>query len=324
MKALVLKENGIFELNPNHPEPMQAAGEILVKVTAAGVCSSDIPRSFKSQSYFYPAILGHEIVGETESGEVAVYPLIACRACDACSKEVFNLCRTYDYIGSRRHGGFAEQVVAPSANIISLPKGLEPSLSVLTEPVAVLIHALSKARLLKESRVLIVGDGAMALLLVKLLSWRGVKDITILGKYEHKLVLAQEFGAKAIFSDSSEILKYNNSFDIAFELAGSIQAYESAIALLKFQGQWILVSNIKQDFALSKKDFSTILRKELVITGCWNSLPHEWPTAGEFLRLHPEAKKVISHIFPIHEGPKAMQAIFEKKLDNYIKAAFIF
>src|SRR4051812_29791918 len=125
MKALLLKSDGVFEFDTNHPTPDLSGEDVLVKVTAAGVCSSDIPRSFSNQSYFYPAILGHEVVGILNGKKVAVYPLISCTQCELCKIEDFHLCKNYNYIGSRRHGGFAEFVATPKQNVIDLPEHLE-------------------------------------------------------------------------------------------------------------------------------------------------------------------------------------------------------
>jgi L-iditol 2-dehydrogenase len=324
MEALVLKENGVFVFETEQAMPVLGQDEVLVKVLAVGICSSDIPRSFNGLSYFYPVILGHEIIGRIGERDVAVYPLIGCKKCKFCNGKNFNLCGSYSYIGSRRHGGFAEYVAAPKSNIIRLPQGMPPKLSVLIEPAAVLIHALERVAFSKDRKILIIGDGAMALLLVKILKWRGINDVTVLGKYDHKLSLAGDFGARAVsIFDTPPATGLNSSFDVVFELAGSTSAYESAIASLKPKGQLVLISNIKQDLALGKKIFSLILRKELTIVGSWNSLPADWEAAGKFLHKYPEVSKTISHTFSLKQGTEAMNAIYKKTLKNFIKAAFV-
>ncbi len=95
--------------------------EVLVRVKAAGICGSDIPRIYNGGAYFYPLIPGHEFSGQVEkcgsaaenkwSGKrVGIFPLIPCGECGPCKKKQYEMCRKYSYLGSRRHGGFAEYV----------------------------------------------------------------------------------------------------------------------------------------------------------------------------------------------------------------------
>src|SRR3989344_4012755 len=168
MNALILIRNGKLRYEEKEGPQVKPHAEILVKVISAGICSSDIPRAFQNGAYAYPLILGHEIFGETVLGgkkeNVVVYPLIACRKCSLCTKEFFNLCKNYDYIGSRRNGGFAEYVLAPQKNLIKIPEKLDPLLCAITEPTAVVIHATRLTRDLKNKKILIIGDGSMGLM----------------------------------------------------------------------------------------------------------------------------------------------------------------
>ena len=89
----------------------------LVKVKASGICSSDIPRIFTKGTYHFPTIPGHEFSGIVEQvnssrkeligKRVSVFPLIPCKKCTQCKLGHYEMCESYDYIGSRRDGGFA-------------------------------------------------------------------------------------------------------------------------------------------------------------------------------------------------------------------------
>ena len=116
MKAYVL--HGIGDLR--HEDcalPEIRPGWALVKVTAAGICSSDIPRIFEKGTYHFPTIPGHEFSGRVEktadesdkewvNKRVGIFPLIPCKKCASCEKGQYETCSNYDYIGSRRDGGF--------------------------------------------------------------------------------------------------------------------------------------------------------------------------------------------------------------------------
>ena len=114
MKAWVLHGIGDFRLE-EADEPVLAKGEVLVSVKAAGICGSDIPRVYRTGTYSYPTIPGHEFSGMVvKTGEgadpgwlnkrVGVFPLIPCGSCVPCKKRQYEMCRHYGYLGSRQDG----------------------------------------------------------------------------------------------------------------------------------------------------------------------------------------------------------------------------
>ena len=93
--------------------PELVPGWCLVRVKAAGICSSDIPRIFTKGTYHFPTIPGHEFSGVVEKvgsekdqewigRKVGIFPLIPCRKCEQCRQKKYELCSNYDYTGSRR------------------------------------------------------------------------------------------------------------------------------------------------------------------------------------------------------------------------------
>lgn len=115
MKAYRL--HGIGDLRLEEvPCPQPESGEVLVQVKAAGICGSDIPRIYRTGTYHFPTIPGHEFAGVVEKvGETAdpawkgkrvgIFPLIPCYACSPCQAEKYEMCRHYRYLGSRQDGG---------------------------------------------------------------------------------------------------------------------------------------------------------------------------------------------------------------------------
>lgn len=329
MKALILKENSKYIYEDMDDPVVNSEHDVLVKLLATGVCSSDINRSFCNGAYHFPLIPGHEICGEvrTEEGinrKVAVYPLIPCGLCFSCKDGAYNRCNNYDYIGSRRDGGFTEYLVAPKKNLIYLSDSCDSVIGALTEPTAVAVHAFHKAEILSNDNILIVGDGAIGLILARFLIVRG-HNVFVVGRHKHKLAIAQAFGAQVINAESFlSDSKFQNFFNIIFELAGSNSAYASVIQSVKANGQIIFVGNAREDVCLQKKLFSQILRKEVRICGSWNSLIPEWEEAVRFLDHEKEQiRQVVSHIFLLKDGVKAMNDIYLNKLSEYVKVVFL-
>ena len=104
MKAYVLHDINNFILE-DVPMPTPSENEVLVRVKAAGICGSDIPRVYKTGTYSYPLIPGHEFSGEVTavgSGadakwhgkRVGIFPLIPCKKCGPCLKKQYEMCRS--------------------------------------------------------------------------------------------------------------------------------------------------------------------------------------------------------------------------------------
>lgn len=117
MKAYRLHDIGELRLEET-PRPSLKAGEVMVRVKAAGICGSDIPRIYQTGTYHFPTIPGHEFAGMVEeTGEdvdpewkgkrVGIFPLIPCYSCGPCKAGRYEMCRNYGYLGSRQDGGFA-------------------------------------------------------------------------------------------------------------------------------------------------------------------------------------------------------------------------
>ena len=166
MKAWVLHRiNDIRLETVEMPAPQ--SGEVLVAVKAVGICGSDIPRIYRTGAHRHPLIPGHEFSGVVEvlgkdadsawlGKRVGVFPLIPCRACGPCMRGQYEMCRNYDYLGSRRDGGFAEYAAVPADNLIELPDNISFEEAAMLEPMAVAVHAMR--------RVLPSGDSAEAAL----------------------------------------------------------------------------------------------------------------------------------------------------------------
>ncbi|MFC1715360.1 alcohol dehydrogenase catalytic domain-containing protein [Candidatus Poribacteria bacterium] len=115
---------------------------------------SDVPRVMKKGTYSFPLIPGHEFAGEVaQIGEdisthfkvgdrVAVFPLIPCKECAYCQIGEYAQCDNYDYLGSRRDGGFAEYVAAPVDNLVPIPDNVDFDCAAMAEPASVALHAV--------------------------------------------------------------------------------------------------------------------------------------------------------------------------------------
>lgn len=275
MKAYVL--HGIGDLRyEDWPMPELQPGWALVKVLAAGICSSDIPRIFTKGTYHFPTIPGHEFCGrieavhnDTDSGwigkRVGVYPLIPCKQCPSCQKGRYETCEHYDYLGSRRDGGFAEYVAVPVWNLLELPDAVSDVQGALLEPAAVALHAVKRAEIVSGDSVCVVGTGAIGLLAGQWAKLRNAGRVVIKGRSEAKRRLVESCGLEYLTDTSEE------QFDRVIEAVGSEAALAGSIQLTAPGSRLVLMGNPDGPRSLSQDTYWRILRKQLTLTGIWNS-----------------------------------------------------
>jgi L-iditol 2-dehydrogenase len=136
------------------PMPKREKGEVLMKIKAAGVCGSDLPRVFEKGTYHFPTVPGHEFAGQIVEADdpalvgrkAAVFPLLPCYKCAACQVGEYANCADYDYYGSRRDGAFAEYLAVKEENLILLDDSISYACASLCEPGAVARAAIAGIR----------------------------------------------------------------------------------------------------------------------------------------------------------------------------------
>ena len=175
--------------------PKLLNGESIIKVTASGICGSDMHAYHgKDNRRIPPLILGHEISGIIDKGkdegkQVVLNPLITCGECDYCKNKREHLCEKRIILGMNRpierQGGFAEYVSIPDQNVYELPKGLSIKQAPIAEPTAVALHAVelgvkSILKPIENIKAMVIGGGAIGLLSGLILSKvKKCKDIVI-------------------------------------------------------------------------------------------------------------------------------------------------
>ncbi|MDE6518131.1 MAG: galactitol-1-phosphate 5-dehydrogenase [Acetatifactor sp.] len=343
MKAYAL--HGINDLHMEEravPEP--GPGQVLVQVKAAGICGSDIPRIFRTGTYSFPTVPGHEFSGvvaavgdqvepEWAGQRVGVFPLIPCRKCAPCRQKHYELCRSYSYLGSRTDGGFAEYVLVPGEGLIKLPEGAGFEAAAMLEPMAVAVHAMRRAQVSPGQTVMVYGLGTIGLLLLMFLKEAGVERVLAAGNKDQQRRFAVMLGIEAEnycdtrVQDVGPWLKERTDeagADIFFECIGKADTIAEAIDLTAPMGTVQMVGNPYGDIKLDQAVYWKILRNQLTVKGSWNSsFIHEdtddWHYVLKRLaekRIGPE--KLITHLLPFEELPRGLEIMRDKR-EEYVK-----
>jgi L-iditol 2-dehydrogenase len=158
------------------PPPIRRPGWVRVRVLLAALCRTDVYAATGLLPLGGPRILGHEVAGVVaETGgatsfaigdHVSVMPLLPCGACKACAEQA--RCAQPVMIGVEVDGAFADEIVAPEAALVRVPKGLPLRRAAMVEPMAASTAVLG-APIRTDQRGAVVGGGRIADLTVRLL-----------------------------------------------------------------------------------------------------------------------------------------------------------
>lgn len=295
MKSVVNDTDGIVRVAESVIPEIKHQDEVRVKIASSGLCGSDLPRIFKNGAHYYPITLGHEFSGYIDAvgsgvddlhpdDAVACVPLLPCFTCPECLKGFYSQCAKYDFIGSRRDGGFAEYIVVKRKNVFALPTDMPIEDGAFIEPITVGLHAFHLAQGCENKNVIIIGAGTIGLLAIQCAVALGAKSVTAIDISSEKLALAKSFGAMQTFNSSEmsapqmqSVLRELRFNQLILETAGVPQTVELAVEIAGPHAQLALVGTLHQDLHLTSATFGKILRKELTVIGSWMNYSSPWP-----------------------------------------------
>ena len=250
MKSLFITQQDGPKGSPVHiaPEPIEtASGECLVAVTLAGICGTDL-QILEGYAGF-SGVPGHEFVGVVETapagdrhwigrrvvGEINV----GCGTCDWCRTDTANHCPARSVLGIKgRAGAFASHLSLPASNLREVPAVLDDETAVFVEPTAAACQILTQFNFESTTRVAVIGDGRMALLVGQVLRTTGAA-VTLLGKHERKLKVASDLGMTA--RRSTDELPVSH-FDVTVDVTGRPAGLRRAMELVRPRGTVIMKS----------------------------------------------------------------------------------
>lgn len=174
-------------------------------------------------------------------------------------------------VGMTRDGAYAEYMSIPSASLISMPQDMPAAIGALTEPAATAWHAVNLslrclARPLHESRVLIIGGGAIGMLAALLLKHLGAAHLTLteLNPLRRSSVAKAVAGIQVLDPREKEL--ENNQFDFVIDAVGAKQTRTQAFAAIKPGG--VIMHIGLQDWS-SEIDMRKLTLAEITLLGTY-------------------------------------------------------
>jgi len=299
------------------PEP--SVGEVVVRVTVAGLCGTDYSIFAGERPVRYPRVMGHEFVGRVEAvgagvttprvgDRVAIEPNYSCGVCPLCREGNRNLCLARTAIGIDVDGCFAELVRVPARCCWGVPEAVADDDVMVTEPLAVVVRAVARGAVRAGETAAVVGAGTLGLLAVQVLRARGAR-VLLVSRTARRLTLGRDLGAENVHAVSDGPLEAvaravsgREGVDCVIETAGTAEAVSHALALVRPGGR-VVLTGLPHD-ATSVRFFS-VVRREITIVG---SMIYQDEFA-EAMRLvaagHVRTRPLITHRFALGDIERA-------------------
>lgn len=301
MRGLVLTETGL-QFRSDLPVPVPLQGEVLVRVTRAGLCETDLQlvRGYMG----YRGILGHEFVGVAQSGRWAGRRVVgeinfACDRCELCLAGLRTHCPQRTVLGILGHdGAFADFVAVPEINLHPVDDALTDDEAVFVEPLAAAFQIPAQIALSPRQRVVVLGDGRLGNLCAQVLA-RICPDLTMVGKHPAKLKRLADLGLRTVLLDQTTGLK---QADLVVDCTGSGTGLETALRLVRPRGTVVLKTTVAGAQTLS---LAPAVIDEISIVG---SRCGPFPAALEALaRREIQVSPLIDGRYPLERGLEAFE-----------------
>ena len=325
MRAIVMRAHGGPDVlrEEDFPDPGRRPGEVLVRVRACALNHLDLwtRRGGAGRSPAFPHILGNDIAGEiaalpapieglTAGQRVMLSPGTSCGRCRMCLAGEDNSCRDYRILGAHVHGGYAELVRCPAANVVPIPDAVafEDAAAFPLVFLTAWRMLVTRARLARDEDVLVWAAGSgVGMAAIRIAKVIGARVIATAGS-EGKLAKARELGADATIDHHAQDvvaevrgLTAKKGVEVVVEHTGQ-QTWERSILSLAHRGRLVTCG------ATTGPEGKTALRhlfaKQLTVMGSYMGSKADLLDAAALFfagRLRP----VVHEVLPLADAPRA-------------------
>jgi threonine 3-dehydrogenase len=320
--------NGLAVVQHEVREPQ--AGEMLVKVHAAGVCGTDMQIYHGSGAFAQrvklPRVLGHEMCGtvvEVGAGTGNVKPgdvvslesHIPCWTCRACRTGRAHVCANTRYPGIDIDGTFAEYVTVPASIAWVNPPGVSMELAALLEPLGIAVHATLEGNGVSGQTVVVNGCGPIGLMNVAVARHFGARRVIAVDPNPRRRKTAELMGADCTIDPAAESpadrvrdMTQGEGADVVIEYTGSHDGVRNCFAMVGSLGEvrWCATPTkpMEFDFGAWRKSRPTIYN----IHG--RRLWQTWEAAAPLVYDRKiDLAPIASHHVPLSDGTRAFELI---------------
>ncbi|MFN5953038.1 MAG: zinc-binding dehydrogenase [Dolichospermum sp.] len=274
------------------PEPTPAAGEVVIQVEAATTCGTDLKvwrRGGHAKMLTPPTLFGHEGAGRIVAigagvtnwrvgDRVVANNSAPCMKCFFCQRREYSLCPNLTW----NNGTFAEYIKIPAPivqhNLLQIPDQLPSVLAAMTEPLACVLHGISRSQVKPHDRVVVLGDGAIGLMFVAVLS--EYTEVILWGGNNKRLEIGEKLGAARTFNyhqvtdipNTVRELTDGWGADVVIEATGIPSVWEKAIACARPGATVNLFGGCPKDTTITLNT-EQLHYSEITIKGVFHNTP---------------------------------------------------
>jgi L-iditol 2-dehydrogenase len=299
--------------------PTPGPGESLVRVSAVGLCGSDlhwfVEGGIGDARLGTPLVLGHEFAGFVEGGaldgrRVAVDPAIPCGICDRCREGNANLCPTVGFAGhGNQDGGLREYLAWPTRLLHPVPPTFSDAAAALLEPLGVVLHAFELGHVSLGASVAVVGCGPIGLMLLQVARAAGCGPLVAIEPLDHRRARAAGFGADVVLDPHGDLpgslagAGVPHGVDVAFEVAGTDDAVSLAMQLAR-PGARVVLAGIP---AGDQTTFpASVARRKGLTFALVRRMKETYPRAIRLVeRALVDVDSIVTNQFPLTEVAEA-------------------
>lgn len=312
-------------------EPEAGPGEVMIRVTQAGFCGTDLHLHHGGFGALFPLIPGHEGVGvvaalgEGVNGfqvgqQVVVNPNAYCGLCAYCRAGDLVRCENLLAVGVNRDGMFAEYVAVPVGQVFAAD-GLEPDTAVFAEPASCAMHGLERLRPHPGTTALVFGAGPTGSLLAQLMASGGVAHVIVADPAQAKLDTVRALGIDQIVpigmitEESSEQVTAQlraasvtgQGYDIVVEATGSAVVGNLGLPLLRNGGTLLVYGVAREDARLALSPYE-MFRRELTVLGSFAEMTSFAAALNALRSGRVRTDGLITHRFGLADYAQAIEA----------------
>jgi threonine dehydrogenase-like Zn-dependent dehydrogenase len=334
VQALVFHGPGVMSVE-ERPDPEPGPEEVLLRITATGICGSDLHGYTGENGRRHPGqIMGHETVGRIAAsgddvpsdlglapGRVAtVIPVIGDGSCPACTAGNEQLCANRRVIGvdPEISSAFAELMLAPARNVVMLPDDVPEEYGALVEPLSVGYHAAIRGGTTSEDAVLVIGGGPIGQACALAARRLGASSVVVSEPNASRRTLLENLGLAVVDPAAGAVPEQvrgvlGRPATVVLDAVGTGGTLTDGLAASGLNGRVVLVGMNAPQVTLPAYQVSTFERS---ILGSFTYPSREFRDTAAWVASRPEGlQHLIDARVHLVDGPDVFARLAAGELD---------
>lgn len=339
MEAALKTANGEFEVKDVETPKIPKPDWVLARVRVAGICGTDLRHWKKEEPHLEHKIMGHELAGEVvEVGEqvtnvkpgdrVVIETVLGDDTCEWCRIQQYNICpHLYEVRMETVSRAFATYVIGPAKKFYKLPDHVSFEEATLLDTFSVCMHAIQLSKVKLNDKVAVIGAGPIGLGQLQLAKICGA-DVIVTDVVDSALQLAKELGADEVVNNKTDdvykrVMDFtgNRGVDITFECAGGPSmpvTLPQATSITRRGGSVLIVGGFEAGEVAIGLEWQRMQMSEIKLIpsasySFWGIYPEMQMCLDLLAKGQLNAKKLITHSFPLEEINKAFETANQKE-----------